>query len=717
MRTAVVFKMCHTGLADWLIQHFGQLAHGKTIPAWVLTMPPDWQRALLDGYLSADGHWVADRGKHMATTVSKRLAIGIKLLAEGLGYRVALHKYPQHSNKIEGRIFGGRDLYELAWLEDRQRQYNHEAGGHSYGRVRSIKTGHQAVTVYNLSVEEDESFVADGIVVHNCTFHSNAAGDRPVNDQSRMSAFAVLDWLEKLYVDSFIIENVPEFRMWGPLNADGGRNKRRKGEIFRKYISMIEALGYEVQYRVLKAADYGDPTSRERLFILGRRDGRPVVWPEPTHAHPKQLAAMQRQSSLFRGATLKPYRTAAEIIDWTDRGTSIFNRDRPLSPNTMRRIWIGLKKYGLKDVLAGNALIAEPFLVKLRNHGGALSVAEPVDTLCASGNHFGVVQLGSFLVGAGGPTGTARPRSVAEPVKTVLGENRIGVVQSFMMGVGGPAGQRRPRDIDEPTPTLTGTNSFAVVHPFILGQQSGGAPRPTSEPAPTIATDGAISLVQSFVMNVRGGDDGYFRGGSVDEPLGAVTTHPAMSLVQVDPFMMAIDQTGSRSGQVRGVDGVVGTLTAKNRMAVASAEAGLQPYPDGWRPDLASGESCWQPFLIRYNGTGIGADLGEPLGALTTKERYALCLPVTRGYLLVDVYFRMFKPVEMARAHSYPASFAFVNAAGKPASNQDATKMIGNSWPIDMGAALVVVQLAPRARMSAASATARMLMRGPALVA
>jgi hypothetical protein len=152
-------------------------------------------------------------------------------------------------------------------------------------------------------------------------------------------------------------------------------------------------------------------------------------------------------------------------------------------------------------------------------------------------------------------------------------------------------------------------------------------------------------------------------------------------------------------------------------MAVASAEAGLQPYPDGWRPDLASGESCWQPFLIRYNGTGIGADLGEPLGALTTKERYALCLPVTRGYLLVDVYFRMFKPVEMARAHSYPASFAFVNAAGKPASNQDATKMIGNSWPIDMGAALVVVQLAPRARMSAASATARMLMRGPALVA
>jgi DNA (cytosine-5)-methyltransferase 1 len=506
----------------------------------------------------------------------------------------------------------------------------------------------------------------------------------------------------------------------------------------------LEALGYQVEYRVLKAADYGDPTSRERLFLLGRRDGRPIVWPEPTHAHPKQLAQARRTPGLFGGASLRPYRTAAEIIDWSDRGTSIFNRDRPLSPNTMRRIWIGLMRYGLKDVLANEALVAEPFLVKLRNHGTAMSVAEPVDTLTAGGNHFGVVQLNSFLVGAGGPTGTARPRSTDEPVKTVLGDNRLGVVQGFllpneglyrgnqprpaddlvpsvtsrgagsvvqpfMLGVGGPAGQRRPREVSEPTPTLTGTNSFAVVHPFMLGQQSGGAPRSTDEPAPTLATDGAVSLVQSFVMHVRGGDDGYFRGRPVTEPVGTVTTHPAMSLVQVDPFMLAIDQAGSRSGQVRGVDDVVSTLTTKARMGVAMGQGGLQPYPDGaW----SSSETPWQPFMVRYNGTGIGAEINEPVGTLTTKDRYALCLPVTRGYLLVDIMFRMFRVDEMARAHSYPSWFSFWDASGKPATKEHATKMVGNSWPIAMGSALALVQMAHRADLGAASDTARLLMRG-----
>jgi len=745
-RTVVVYEMSHTGLVAWLNQFFGRGAQGKTVPPWALGMPREWREALLAGYVSADGHYVVARNKQMASTVSKSLAVGIRLLAESLGHRMSLYNYPQHSNVIEGRSVNTRPMFEMRWIEARLRDYGTQFGVHSWSRVRAVEPGRTNVLVYNLSVEEDESYVADGIVCHNCTFHSLAAGDRPVNDQSRISAFSVLDWLEKLYVDAVIVENVPEFMMWGPLNADGTRNKKRKGEIFRKYISMMEALGYEVEYRILKAADYGDPTSRERLFILARRDGRSIVWPEPTHAHPKQLAQARRTPGLFGGASLRPYRTAAEIIDWDDRGTSIFNRDKPLSPNTMRRIWIGLMRYGLKDVLANEALVAEPFLVKLRNHGTAMSVAEPVDTLTAGGNHFGVVQLNSFLVGAGGPTGTARPRSTDEPVKTVLGDNRLGVVQGFllpnegvfrgnqprpaddlvpsmtsrgpghvvqpfMLGVGGPAGQRRPREVSEPTPTLTGTNSFAVVHPFMLGQQSGGAPRSTDEPAPTLATDGAVSLVQSFVMHVRGGDDGYFRGRPVTEPVGTVTTHPAMSLVQIDPFMLAIDQAGSRSGQVRGVDDVVSTLTTKARMGVAMGEGGLQPYPDGaW----SGGDTPWQPFLVRYNGTGIGAEINEPVGTLTTKDRYALCLPVTRGYLLVDIFFRMFKTVEMARAHSYPSWFTFWDASGKPATKEHATKMVGNSWPIAMGSALALVQMAHRADLAAASETARLLMRGVA---
>src|SRR5207249_4339617 len=133
-------------------------------------------------------------------------------------------------------------------------------------------------------------------------------------------------------------ENVKEFREWGPLRKDGQPYKRRKGELFQKWIRMLQRLGYHVDHRVLCAADYGDPTTRERLFVIARSDGKPITWPTPTHSR-------DGGDTLF--GTAHKWKSAKDfVIDWSDEGESIFNRKKPLSPNTMRRIFAGLHKFG-----------------------------------------------------------------------------------------------------------------------------------------------------------------------------------------------------------------------------------------------------------------------------------------------------------------------------------------------------------------------------------
>ena len=263
-----------------------------------------------------------------------------------------------------------------------------------------------------------------------------------MSEQSRASGHCVTRWAEALLPSVILVENVPEFIEWGPLGASGRPLKRNRGKTFTAWIRMLESLGYRVDWRILCAADYGDPTTRRRLFVQAVRGRRCIVWPEPTHR---------------KGCGSHPWRAAREIIDWSLPSTSIFSRSRPLAGNTLRRIQAGLQRFGLApyivawDHQSGSGLwssdaplstvttkarhgIVQPFLIKLRgtseNHieRSSASLGEPLPTITAGGNHHGLVQ--PYLVKYYG-SGIGQP--VTAPLDTVTTKPRVGLVEPELM--------------------------------------------------------------------------------------------------------------------------------------------------------------------------------------------------------------------------------------------------------------------------------------------
>lgn len=277
-----------------------------------------------------------------------------------------------------------------------------------------------------------------------CTHHSNARGGRPRNNQSRATAWLVLKWLSDLYVDRVIIENVPEFLNWGPLGTNGQLLKSGKGETFSAFINAIKSLGYRVDWRILCAADYGDPTTRERLFIQAVRGKKRIQWPEPTHF---------QSESLFE---LKRWIPARKIIDWNISGESIFNRKKELSENTLKRIEAGIQRYWGK--------YKEPFLVKLRGtseshiKSSAFMIEKPLPTVTTAGNHFGLVE--PFMVIA---RGQSKVRAISDPVPTVTssGAGHIGLIEPFIIQY---YGNGDARSINNPLDTVTTKDRFALIN-------------------------------------------------------------------------------------------------------------------------------------------------------------------------------------------------------------------------------------------------------------
>jgi DNA (cytosine-5)-methyltransferase 1 len=345
-----------------------------------------------------------------------------------------------------------------------------------------------------------------------CVHFSRARGGKPVSEQARASAWCVLRWLTELHVDTLLVENVEEFREWGPLGVDGRPLSGKRGQLYQSWLAAIRAAGYTVADQVLNAADYGDATTRRRLFVVARRDRRPISWPVPTHSRTGQRT--------LHGSTER-WVAARSVIDWSIPGKSIFGRDKPLSRNTLGRILSGLERFGGPGI--------QPFLVVLRQHMGGRSLDRPLPTIAAAGQHIGLCEPVLMHVTHGG-----RPRSVNDPLPTITGANRgeLAVCQPFILQQqsGGA-----PRTVDSPLPTVASRGAQALVEPCLIpfyGERFGQTPRAHSigDPVPTIPASGSgkFGLVEPIIS-------GYYSGGSaapVSSPLPTITTKDRFALVQ-----------------------------------------------------------------------------------------------------------------------------------------------------------------------------------------
>ena len=345
-----------------------------------------------------------------------------------------------------------------------------------------------------------------------CTHHSIARGGMPINDQSRMSAWEVIRWAAELLPKRIIVENVKEFQTWGPIGANGRPLQSRKGETFAAWCQALRSLGYRLDMRVLNAANFGGATTRERLFVQAVRGRAAILWPAQTHARDGGEQAQQRMFG-----SVKPWKAAREIIDWSLPSQSIFTRKKPLAPATIARIEAGLRKF------SGRA--AEPFLVVLRNNQHARPLAEPVPTICTSGAHLGLCQ--PFVLGQ--QSGSA-PRQVGEPIPTVATAGALSLVQPFIVPMNRLKDQTRR--VDGPLATITATsNDMALAQPYIIPLNHGGRDMRShamGAPLPTITTVDAWGMVEPLILEYYGTGDAE----PVSRPLHTITTRDRFALAQ-----------------------------------------------------------------------------------------------------------------------------------------------------------------------------------------
>jgi DNA (cytosine-5)-methyltransferase 1 len=386
-----------------------------------------------------------------------------------------------------------------------------------------------------------------------CTHHSRAAGGRPKNEQSRATAWRILEWARRLNIQNILIENVPEFVDWGPLNKTGKPNKRKKGDIFVAFITELKLLGYNVEWRLLIAADYGDPTTRRRLFIIASRG--PITWPVPSYGRAVLRGSMNQ--ALAESHRAKPWRAAREIIDWQLKGQSIFRRKKPLCQNTLRRIAAGLRKFG------GPA--AKPFLIILQGTADgqlpstARSVEDPAPT-CTGSGHLGICE--PFVMHTTHSTGD-RGTSITDPIPTITTSHRgeMALIEPFLSSFHGGHNGERNIPSDAPLPTQDTQNRFALVEPMLIGQQSCAAARPVNDPCPTIATGGHIALVEPFIVKYYGSGGAKDLGG----PLDTITSR--------DRFMLVNPQSGAE----------IAEIDILFRMLQPHELAGAQGFPPGYQ--------------------------------------------------------------------------------------------------------------------------------------
>lgn len=470
-----------------------------------------------------------------------------------------------------------------------------------------------------------------------CKHFSKAKGGKPKDKNIRGLAWVALRWAGLVRPRVIMLENVEEFKTWGPLNRRHHPIKSKQGKTFEKFVQQLTDLGYEVQFRELVAADYGAPTMRKRFFMIARCDGKQIVWPEPTHG--------PADSEAVKAGLRKPYVGAYTQLDFSLPCPSIFDTSeeikekygiravRPLAPKTMDRIARGLKKFVLEN--------PEPFIVPIgygERKGQAPRVHDiekPLPTIVGSGKHYlcepYMVQIGQ--------TGFTKDRSkdVREPLTTIVSKNEHCLIEPTLAPYMGTNTTNHPGgNCRDPIHTITTGNQQCLISPTLIQYHSetskdGVRGQTIEDPIMTVDSSNRYGLVTSFLSK-------FYKTGigqDIREPLGTVTANAG----------------GGHFGEVRA-------------------------------------------FLIKYYGDATGQDIGKPLDTVTTKDRFGLVTIEGVDYQIVDIGLRMLEPRELYGCQGFPDDYIIDHDyTGKTYPRSEQVRRCGNAVCPPIPAALVRANL------------------------
>lgn len=478
-----------------------------------------------------------------------------------------------------------------------------------------------------------------------CTHHSVARGGKPMSDQSRAGAWNIVDWVNRIHIETLLIENVREFRDWGPLGTNGRPLKSKKGQTYKSFLNALRAAGYTVEDRLLNAADFGDPTTRIRLFIQAQRR-RPIRWPQPSHFQGENLIGLKR------------WRAAREIINWELKGSSIFTRKKPLSDKTLARIEAGLRKFAFRD-----------FVVEWDHQGGNGSgvrdASSPMSTVTTKARH-GLVQAQAFLLPRN--SDGMRTGSVDKPLHTICTESRgEGLCESFLIPHFGERKGQKPRvfSLRRPLPAVTGQGAGSLCETFLVElhgtakSQIPSTAKNINHPLPPVKAAGHHAVVESFLVETA--HQGKRKARSIKDPLPSVAGNRG-DMAVIEPMLLG-------------------------QQSCAAARSVDEPSPT---VATAGAVALVKPFLTEYYGNGGARNVDDPLGTATTKQRFGLAQPLLKidGKLFkLDILFRMLQPRELASAQGFPVDYYFAG------NKTETVKQIGNAVPVNLAKALVKAAL------------------------
>ncbi|EBZ7585895.1 DNA cytosine methyltransferase [Salmonella enterica subsp. enterica serovar Hull] len=621
---------------------------------------------------------------------------------------------------------------------------NHDANAVAMHTTNHPDTLHYCESVYEVQpkVATAGRPVALAWFSPDCRHFSKAKGAKPVEKAIRGLAWVVLRWGLDVKPRVMMLENVGEFRTWGPLLAGEMRpDPDHAGETFEAFIGMlttgisadhpalaecceflnipldsddaarlVNGLGYVVEYRELRACDYGAPTIRKRFFMVMRCDGQPVVWPEPTHGDPKAPAV--------QAGKLLPWHTAAECIDWTIPAPSIFERKKPLAENTLRRIARGIQRF----VIDSEKPYIVPFIVKC-NHTSSKSeydcfrgqgLPEPLQTITKKhGYAVAVPHLTKFRTGATGQNVTAPAPTITAGSSTRPGGNghALGIIETaltpFLAGNGGSEYQAKPRPLDKPAHTILKQSRACLVAPVITRQFGASIGHRADEPGATITAGGGgkSQLTTATLIQMGYGE----RPGQqprvlqIGKPLGTVTAGGGK--FAITSAFLAKHYGGNYTGPGLSMDEPAHSVTTVDHHAVVAS------HLVKLRGTCRDGQPTSEPMPTVTAG---GLHVGEVQTTLVAEEydeqRAQQVLAFLRKYCgedctglvtvggvvyrIIDIGMRMLQPRELYRAQGFPDWYIIEHDfRGVKYAKDKQVARCGNAVPPQFAEALVRANL------------------------